>query len=152
MKFSKCQNTSAGQSLVETALFFTILLILLGGAIDLGGAFFAFINIRDAAEDGALFASYQPNQTEIIDHIRNSAINPPGPFSRQVVMTDLTSSDISIVFTPNRAGGPCAGDTVTISITYNYPVKLPMMSAIVGQNITLRSVATNSVMTPVCYN
>ena len=49
-----------GQSLVELALSLTLLLLLLGGAIDLGRMFFTYIALRDAAQEGAIYGSYCP--------------------------------------------------------------------------------------------
>ena len=49
-----------GQSLVEFALVLVFLLSLLAGIFDLGRAFFAYIIIRDAAQEGAVFGSIAP--------------------------------------------------------------------------------------------
>ena len=49
-----------GQALVEFALGITFLLILLVGVIDLGRAFFIYISMMDAAQEGAAYGSISP--------------------------------------------------------------------------------------------
>ena len=50
----------AGQSLVELALAFPVLLLLLLGTIDLGRVFFDYIEIRNAAREGAGYGAHFP--------------------------------------------------------------------------------------------
>ncbi len=45
-------QAEVGQSLVELALSFTFLLLLLAGAADLGRLIFSYISIHDAAQEG----------------------------------------------------------------------------------------------------
>ena len=47
-------NTERGQSLTEFAISLVFLLTLLAGIVDLGRMFFAYIIIRDAAQEGAV--------------------------------------------------------------------------------------------------
>src|SRR5512141_1498049 len=49
-----------GQSLVELAISLTVMLLLLSGAVTFGMALFSFVAMRDAAGEGALFASISP--------------------------------------------------------------------------------------------
>ena len=52
-----------GQSLVELAISLTVLLYLLSGAVEFGIVFFKYIQLRDAAQEGALYASLYPLDT-----------------------------------------------------------------------------------------
>jgi len=49
-----------GQSLVEMALSLVLILILLVGTVEMGMAFFQYIQLRDAAQEGALYGSIAP--------------------------------------------------------------------------------------------
>ena len=49
-----------GQSLVELAISLTMILILLSGVVEFGIAFFQFIQLRDAVQEGALYGSIHP--------------------------------------------------------------------------------------------
>ncbi len=88
-------NLQRGQSLVELAISLTVMLLLLSGAVTFGMALFSYVAIRDAAQEGALYASFNPyldnnpadgkietaektnaNMTKICDRVKNSSTNP----------------------------------------------------------------------------
>ena len=50
-----------GQSLVELAVSLVILLYLLSGAAEFGILFFQYVQLRDAAQEGALYGSMNPS-------------------------------------------------------------------------------------------
>ncbi len=56
----KKQKSERGQSLVELSISLVVLLYLLSGAVEFGLAFFQFVQLRDAAQEGALFGSMNP--------------------------------------------------------------------------------------------
>lgn len=49
-----------GQSLVELAISLTVMLLLLAGAVTFGMALFSYVAMRDAAQEGALWGSFNP--------------------------------------------------------------------------------------------
>ena len=49
-----------GQSLVEFAISLTVIMLLLAGAVEFGIALFQFVQLRDAAQEGALYGSIHP--------------------------------------------------------------------------------------------
>jgi Flp pilus assembly protein TadG len=53
-------HNERGQSLVELAISLTVMLLLLAGAVTFGMALFSYVAIRDAAQEGALFGSFNP--------------------------------------------------------------------------------------------
>ena len=61
-----------GQSLVELAISLPVILLILLGTFDFGMALFSYSIIRDAAQEGALYASFNPgNEAEIENRARN---------------------------------------------------------------------------------
>ena len=67
-------NQESGQSLVEMAVALVILLLLVGGVVDLGRAFFSTMTLRDAVQEGALYGSIDPtNTTAIKNHVLTSS-------------------------------------------------------------------------------
>ena len=56
----KKHKSERGQSLVELSISLLVLLYLLSGAVEFGLAFFQFVQLRDAAQEGALYASMSP--------------------------------------------------------------------------------------------
>ena len=53
----KKNDFERGQSLVEFAISLVIILWLLAGAVEFGIALFQYIQLRDAAQEGALYGS-----------------------------------------------------------------------------------------------
>ncbi len=70
-----------GQSLVETAIVFPILLLLLAAVVDFGRAFDAYIVLTNAAREGARWGSVNPELTVVqveqivIDDVLGSGTN-----------------------------------------------------------------------------
>ena len=54
------EEESAGSSLIELAVILPVLLLMLLGAVDLGRAYFAAIEVSSAAAAGALYGSLSP--------------------------------------------------------------------------------------------
>lgn len=58
---------TGGQSLVELAISLPLLLLLLLGTIDMGRVFFDYIEMRQAAVEGATYGSRRPTDTTGIE-------------------------------------------------------------------------------------
>ena len=54
------KKSERGQSLVEMAISITVLVFLLSGAVEFGMMYFQYIQLRDAAQEGALYGSLNP--------------------------------------------------------------------------------------------
>ncbi len=63
----KRNKNERGQSLVELGISIVVLMWLLAGAVEFGIAFFQYIQIRDAAQEGALYGSLNPTDTANIE-------------------------------------------------------------------------------------
>lgn len=145
-----------GQSLVELAFSLLLILTLLAGAVDLGSAFFSYVAVRDAAQEGALYGSIEP----IIDTNNNGKYDTGEPLntgaiesrvrsssSTPVNLNDLTKVTVSVT----TSATPCAGGWITVSVTYNYQLTMPMIGAIIGrQTIPLTAPATDTILKPSC--
>lgn len=127
-----------GQSLVELAISLVLLLLLLSGAVEFGMAFFQFVQLRDAVQEGALYGSMNPTDSAgIIARVQGASDSP-------VDLTTLTPT-ITIV-----GSGACEGNGITVRLTYNHPVFMPFMSAAVGSTIPLNASVTDTILSPVC--
>ncbi|MEK6222165.1 MAG: pilus assembly protein [Chloroflexota bacterium] len=138
-----------GQSLVETALFFTIIVILLGGAVDLGRAFFSFIAIRDGAQEGATYGSLNPDDTSGIEsRVRGSSTNPVNLADTTNVAIAVSWSDVTnkCSFTIN-AGEP---HTITVTVTYQFRFVSPLLDSLSGTTISLPATITHAILYPPC--
>jgi len=142
-KILRFPKSDRGQSLVELAISILILLYLLSGAVEFGLAFFQFVQLRDAVQEGALYGAINndplnPSQTQnnIIAHVRGASNSP-------INLTTLTP-----VIT--YSGAQCEGNGITVTLTYNHQVFMPFMSTFLGPTIPLTATVTNTILTPIC--
>jgi Flp pilus assembly protein TadG len=144
------RRSEKGQSLMELAISFTVLLFILGGLVDLGRVFFALIAVRDAAQEGAVYAAITPvkSEVDIRTWVRNSGNEPYD-------MSSLADSDIEII-TFNPSGNvaiedACSGDYVTVSITFRHRFIMPLTTGIAGSEpLPITSSITNTILQPLC--
>lgn len=139
---SKSNRRERGQSMVELALSFIILLALLAGVVDLGRAFFTFMTMRDAAQEGAAYGSLFPANADGIEDRVRQASNAP---------IDLTSADIRVI--PQVVEGePCAGSGIRVDVYYdNFPMVMPFFGVFMGRNtIPLHAWVTDEILRPPC--
>ena len=142
-----CQNPAKGrqgergQSLVELALSLSMILLLLSGAVDFSIAYFSFTAMRDAAQEGALYGSINPDdEAGIITRVRSASSNP----------VDLDNEDlVDVIVTLSGAG--CEGNEISVDVVYDYPISMPFIGAIIGsQQITLNAGVSDTILQPTC--
>lgn len=141
-----------GQSLVEFALVLVFLLTLLAGVFDIGRALFAYIIIRDAAQEGAVFGSIAPKsdltgfEVAVIDRVEAAFLDPADPSASPI---DVTKMNVQV----DVVGSACAapGNGVRVTVDYSLPLSMPFLGAIIGtQNILMTAKAEDSILSPVC--
>lgn len=128
-----------GQSFVELAFSFIILLLLISGAVDIGRALFAFIAIRDAAQEGATYLSLFPKDINGMNYrIRNSSTTP----------INLTDTTAVLIPTPDKS---CADGYVTVRVQYNFRSVMPFMNLFFGDGIfRMEAKVTDTILTHDC--
>jgi len=150
-------NLERGQSLVEVALTFMIMLMLLGGAIDFGMALFSYVTLRDAAKEGAVYGSLNPADTDGISaNVRAAAPREPGQLSFYPVdlsNNSLVSVNVDWTDPTKKCEGISGGlsNGVIVRVGFDYPISMPLVSKIIGSDtIPLRAIVTDTILTPVC--
>lgn len=140
----KKNKSERGQSLVELAISLVILLTLLAGAVEFGMAFFQFVQLRDAAQEGALYGSLNPtDDTGIRARIRDSSASPIDLSDSSVV------PDSYIVITLD--GSACEGNGLKVEISYDHQIFMPFVPQILGVSaIPLKASVTDTILSPVC--
>ena len=148
---SVLRKAQKGQSLMELAVSLVLLLILLTGVMELGRAIFYYIAMRDAAQEGSVYASIYPTAcTQTVLRIQK----------------DLYNSDPSQVFVDvNVNGKPCTSATAAdacaslanphqIAVTVRqpaYPISVPFLGTFTGsQTISMSATTTSTVIRPPC--
>jgi hypothetical protein len=134
-----------GQSLVELAISLVVLLYLLSGATEFALAFFQFVQLRDAAQEGALYGSLNPDDSAgIISRVRNSS-NSPLDLSINDVNTGAT---VTVNF-PD--GDSCEGDGIEVVVRHDHAIFMPFMKQILNrQYITLTARVTDTILYQSC--
>jgi Flp pilus assembly protein TadG len=146
------RKSEKGQSITEFALILVMLLTLLAGVADLGRMFMAYIVIRDAAQEGAVYGSIADKsdlttfRNEVEARVKEAftdpddAANTPIDISKLTVQTDVI-------------GATCAmpGSGVRVKVDYEVPVTMPFLGMIIGSQ-TMRMSATmeNAILSPIC--
>lgn len=151
----KKDRAEKGQSLIELAVTLPIILLILLGTIDFGMALFSYSILRDAAQEGALYASFNPsNEAEIENRARN--ILPRGDeivFSSPVDLRNTDSVSVLIDAVGNDCQGATRGvaNTIEVSVVYQYPILMPIAGQIIGSDtITITGFASNVILQPPC--
>ena len=119
-----------GQSLVEFSISLVMILILLAGAVEFGLATLQYIQLRDAAQEGALFGSICQDFTEVEKRARGASSSP----------IDL-NKDVGVQIEPTDDGG------IRVTMTYIHKVFMPFASVFVGEEILIKADVTNTILT-----
>lgn len=135
-----------GQSLVEFAMSITLLLTLLAGSLDLGRAYFVYLSLRDAAQEGAAYGAIDPTHPAIIEQRVRSTTSDPLDFSDPNV-----SVAVSYVDDYYPSGTLCAGDAVEVTVGLTFDIVAPFLGAIVGtQSFPLQASVQDTILRPAC--
>ena len=87
------QRARRGQSLVELSLVLPMMLLLLLGTLDLGRAFFDYIQLRNAAREGAAYGARFPTDSAGISQRVTSHGVPSGTAVSSVCSGTCTAVD-----------------------------------------------------------
>ena len=133
-----------GQSLVEFAFSIVVLLLLVAGAVDLGRALYTYMGLRDAAQEGALYASTNPTlNSEIESRVRHSSNLLQG-------LSEDASANTSVQVTVY--GSACTNNAIKVRVAYtNFPLTMPFLGTLVGsQTIGISAEVTDTILSPSC--
>ncbi len=115
-------RSSRGQSLVEFELALVIMIFMMLAVTDFGLAFFSWITLRDAAQEGATYASVAPpfdtnSVAAIRSRVKEASVSP---VNLGILADDHINVDL--VGTGTTA---CPGNGVRVTVTYDYRMISP---------------------------
>jgi len=119
----------SGQSLVETALVLPLLLLLLMGIIDFGLLFNSYLVVSKASREGARHAVTGDTDAQIRAAVCSAAS-----------ALDLARMDITI--SPDNGEGRSTGDSVTVTVKYEYSMVTPIIGAFFPDTFDIESSTT----------
>ncbi len=132
-----------GQSLVELALVFTLLLFLITGILDLGIMFYTYSALRDTTQEGAIYGSTHPTETTLIqDHIKQSATSPID--ASKIADIDINCGGSACITTTINS---CQGQKITVDVNYAYKLVTPLIPAVIGRDtVVLTASVTDTIL------
>jgi hypothetical protein len=145
-----------GQSFVEMAFGMVVLVILLGGLIDLGRAFLILVSVENAAGEGALFAATHP-VCLTSDHSPTFCVGDENVVERVQEegkpIIDLTGANSTIdIFLDDvkldNSPPIVKGAMVTVKIVYHYSPVTPLGFLIWGNQAEVRAEAHQELLSP----
>lgn len=123
-----------GQSMVELALSITVLMVLLAGTIDFGRAFFTWVEMRDAAQEGASYASICPAANGEIEARVRENLNPVYTYS---VVYDVPNTWL--------------GNPITVTVQTALPITMPFLGTVLGSDsISITATINDTILTSSC--
>ena len=151
----KAHGRTSGQSLVEFALVLPILLLLVGGLIDLGRAFFTAVSLNSIISEGAHWAAAYPGcvptatdtQTttaecqgtnSVVGRMLNENRNLACDRFAELRVEPQTVTDWS---TNWHNGVPIKGATVVFNVSYKVDTLMPVTRALFGDFIIVKAQA-----------
>jgi Flp pilus assembly protein TadG len=130
-------GSQKGQSLVEMAIMMVVLLIILGGVLDLGRMYFTYLALQNAAGEGAAYGAINPEWEDNGDNADPDNITYRVQTESTGSLIDWSNTLVDVTV-PTIAGG----SPLTVSVTYTYTVITPMIQVITGEEVRLRATDT----------
>jgi len=140
-KFTSCK----GQSMTEFAVGLVVIILILVGAVDVGRAVMTYLALRDAAQEGALYASINRTDTNGIEtHVWGSSTLLTGLHNDASANVSVQISYMGI--------DTCTGYPIKIAVSYdNFPITTPFFGTFMGrQSISLRGEVVETILQPPC--
>jgi hypothetical protein len=150
-------NRERGQSLVEFAVSAIVILLLLVGIADFGRAFFTYLAMRDAAQEGAAYGSICPRHySQIIDRVLYTSDSPVDLADASTIRVEcdywLDENEDGIMdpgetLACNSGFIPVAGTGIQIRVLYDdFVITTPLLGSIIGQSISLQAEVTDTIL------
>jgi Flp pilus assembly protein TadG len=122
----KTDRREKGQALVELALLLPVLLLLLGGIVEFGRIFHAYLVITSASREGA----------------RSAVVGEPYAEVREKIFASAATLDENRLAFSLDPEDYVQGDMLTVTVTYNVELIFPFFSAVVPDPFPLRAATT----------
>ena len=123
-----------GQGLVEFALILPILLLVLVGMLEFGRILFIYVNVSNAAREGARYGIVHPND---LGGIQNHV-------TEYLTLVPAVAPDVSYDHGPGTSSftdgsGVTVGDRVGVRIEYTLEALTPLMQPFMSDGLDLRT-------------
>jgi PKD repeat protein len=146
---------SRGQGLVEFALLVPILLLILLIAVDFGRLFFTYIEVNNAAREGAAYGAGDATGTTTITARALSETNAQkqrgegGVSSLPSSVTVKCAGPLPLanpISCADAAGGTGPGNTITVNVSEKFSFLTPLINGFFNNDFTMNASATAAVL------
>jgi len=144
-----------GQSMAELAFGMVVILILLSGVVDLGRALAAYMALRDAAQEGAVYGSMCPAETsEIFNRVRSSSNRPVDLQDTSHVQIECKYVTNGTATTCDPANVPKPGNDIKVRVRYDdFRITMPFLGTFLGtQTINLSAEIQDTILRTIPCN
>ena len=126
VEMSEKHRRQAGSAMIEMALAFPLLVLLLAGTADFGRVFYTYVTLANAARTGAQYGSAGAPRTADTDGIRQAALNDAQDLSG-VTITSAKTCQCSNGSTVDCASTSCSPLRyyVTVTATKTFQTVIP---------------------------
>jgi Flp pilus assembly protein TadG len=140
------RQSERGQSMVEIALTLPILILLLGGLLDLGRVYFTQVALEDSVGEAALYLSINPACRYASDGAACADPNNAYYRAKNSVGAEVDWTRVSIAFERPDVYG--VGDPVKVTIRYPFDLMTPILPKALKMNqLNLLTAATQMIVT-----
>jgi len=134
--------------LVEFALIVPVFLLLVVIALDFGRLFFSYVQINNAAREGANYGQGAPTDTVGITARVNRETNSQGQRGEGTVAVATACADSAgaTLSCTNATGGAGPGNTITVKVELPFTFLTPLMNDFFGGGLTMGASASAAVL------
>jgi PKD repeat protein len=142
------RRRTRAQALVEFALVLPVFLFLVVISIDFGRLFFSYIQINNAAREGANFGQGSPTDTvgitaRVEEETNTQAQRGAGALT---VTSSCANAVGSAIACTAATGGAGPGNTITVNVRQPFTFLTPLMNGFFGGGLAMDAAATATVL------
>jgi len=137
-----------GQATVEFALLLPMLLLLLLFALDFGRLFFSYVQVTNAAREGAAYAAGNPTDPTGISAAAAREVSTQGQAGEGALTVAPTCYDVVgiPIDCSAAAAGSGSGNTITVVASEAFTFMTPMINGFLGGGLNVSASASSAVL------
>ncbi len=136
------QKSPRGQALLEFALTITVLLLLVGGIVDVARMYFAYQTVSEAAHEGAIYGSlHAGDDAGIVSRVTKSS---------QVMEDAASSGNVAVDITYDTAACANGTNVIKVKVTFDMALHMPVTMAMFGDSLPISATEQAVILQPSC--
>ncbi|MGH2466873.1 MAG: PKD domain-containing protein [Candidatus Limnocylindrales bacterium] len=137
-----------GQALVEFAIVLPVMLLLMLLAIDFGRLFFSYIQVNNAAREGAAYGAANPGDTAGITARADQETDAQSQRGESALVVSAACTDTAgaTMACSDAPGGAGAGNHLTVTAVERFTFLTPLIDTFFGNDLHMSASATSTVL------